>query len=152
MSKLSIAFTIVMVWLAMNHGVGAVEHTVRSDEQVAANKQHDPWSAERVKMRDNHLPALAVIAKLPANIVEHEAVLVEHEGEIRAHEGRVIHHGEEIRSCEDRCEDAACKKLEKEHVSFNASHPAMAEQREKVRANHEQLHTLLSKVVKLVKG
>lgn len=151
MSKLSIAFTIVMVCLAMNHSVNAGYHAGIKDEQVAAHKQHDPWSAERAKMRGDHLRALAVIAKLQANIFEHETALVEHEEEIRLHEGRAIHHGEEIRSCEDHGEDAAHKKLEKEHASFQASHVAMAAQREKVKANHEQLHALLSKIVKLVK-
>lgn len=151
MSKLSIAFTIVMVCLAMNLSVNAGDHSVIKDEQGAAHKQQDPWSAERAKMRGDRLQALAVIAKLQANIFEHETALVEHEEEIRLHEDRAIHHGAEIRSHEGHGEDAAYKKLEKEHASFKDSHVAMAEQREKVKANREQLHPLLSKIVKLVK-
>ena len=85
MSKLSIAFTIVMVCLAMNHSVGAVDHAVIKDEQVATNKQHDPWSAECARMRGDYLRALAVIAKLQANIFEHETALVKHEEIGRAH-------------------------------------------------------------------
>jgi hypothetical protein len=151
MSKLSIAFTIVMVCLAMTHSVNAGDHAGIREEHVVAHKQHDQWSAEYAKMRVEHLRALAAFAKLQASIFEHEAELVEHEEAIRAQEYHAIHYWEEICEHDDHDDDAAHKQLEKEHAAFGASHAAMAKQHKQVKANHEELHALRLKINQMVK-